>query len=40
MAPFFWLGRVTLWILFFPLGIWRSLVHHRKKAVREMKKSH
>jgi hypothetical protein len=30
----FWLGRMTLWFLFLPLGIWRSLVHHRKKAQR------
>jgi hypothetical protein len=25
MAPFLWLGRVLLWIVFFPIGIWRSL---------------
>jgi len=33
-APIFWLGRVLLWVVFFPLGIWRSLVHHRKKGER------
>lgn len=21
MAPIFWLGRVTLWVLFFPVGL-------------------
>lgn len=34
LTPVFWLGRVLLWIVFFPLGIWRSLVHHRKKGQR------
>lgn len=42
LAPVFWLGRVTLWILVFPIGIWRSLRHHRKKgqrnAVKQMRK--
>lgn len=42
MGPFTWLGRMILWIVFFPLGIWRSLRHHRKKAenraVRRMRK--
>jgi hypothetical protein len=38
MAPLFWLGRVALWILVLPIGIWRSLRHHRKKGVREMRK--
>lgn len=35
LAPVFWLGRVTLWILVFPIGIWRSLRHHRKKGQRK-----
>jgi hypothetical protein len=38
MAPILWLGRITLWILILPLGIWRSLVHHRKKGERRMEK--
>jgi hypothetical protein len=38
MAPFLWLGRVLLWIVFFPIGIWRSLRHHRKKGERNMEK--
>jgi hypothetical protein len=37
-APFRWIGRVLLWIVFFPLGIWRSVVNHsRKKERRRMK---
>ena len=32
MAPIFWLGRVTLWIVFLPLGLWRSVRHGRKKS--------
>lgn len=28
-APAKWLGRVLLWVLFFPLGLWRSIVHGR-----------
>lgn len=38
LAPFFWLGRITLWIVFFPIGIWRSLRHHRKKGERRVEK--
>jgi hypothetical protein len=34
MAPFFWFGRILLWIFLFPIGVWRSLVHHRKKGER------
>jgi hypothetical protein len=35
---FFWFGRVLLWIFLFPVGVWRSLRHHRKKGVREAKR--
>lgn len=31
LAPALWLGRVCLWLLFFPLGIWRSVAHSRNK---------
>lgn len=34
LAPVFWLGRVTLWVVAFPIGVWRSLRHHRKKGER------
>lgn len=33
-APFTWLGRIFLWVFLFPIGVWRSLVHHRKKGER------
>lgn len=42
-APFFWLGRVLLWIVFLPVGLWRSVHRGRKKSerriIREMKKN-
>lgn len=31
LAPFTWLGRVVLWLLFWPLGLWRSIRHGRKR---------
>jgi hypothetical protein len=27
-----WLGRVSLWVLFLPLGLWRSVRHGRRKS--------
>jgi hypothetical protein len=30
-----WLGRTTLWFVFLPLGLWRSIRHGRKKAIAE-----
>jgi hypothetical protein len=27
-----WLGRVSLWIVFLPLGLWRSIRHGRRKS--------
>jgi hypothetical protein len=38
MAPIFWLGRVTLWIVFFPLGLWRSIRHGKKESERRQAK--
>ena len=38
MAPVFWTGRVFLWGCLTPVGIWRSIVHHRKKAERRNEK--
>lgn len=42
MGFFTWIGRMLLWVFLLPIGIWRSLVHHRKKAtkkaVEEMRK--
>lgn len=34
VAPLLWLGRISLWVLILPVGIWRSLRHHRKKGER------
>jgi hypothetical protein len=30
------MGRITLWIVFWPLGLWRSIVHSRRKADNRM----
>jgi hypothetical protein len=35
-APFRWLGRILLWIVFLPLGIWRSIRHGRKASERKI----
>lgn len=37
-APFRWLGRVLLWVVFFPLGIWRSYVNYQRKKERRQQK--
>ena len=34
-GPTKWVGRVLLWVLFLPLGLWRSVVHGR--SVRDAK---
>ncbi len=26
-----WCGRVTLWLVFLPLGLWRSIKHGQKQ---------
>lgn len=38
LAPFVWtwnglrrLGRIALWILFWPAGLWRSIRHGKEK---------
>jgi hypothetical protein len=38
LAPILWLGRVSLWVLFLPLGLWRSVVHGRKKSEKRQAK--
>lgn len=30
-APACWVGRVLLWLIFWPVGLWRSLRHGAKK---------
>ena len=39
-APLKWLGRVALWVVFFPLGIWRSVVHSRKTRDAKTRRGH
>lgn len=38
-----WLGRVGLWLVFWPVGLWRSLRHGRRKdrdrIIREVRKA-
>lgn len=29
-----WFGRVCLWLVFWPLGLWRSIVHGQAKRAR------
>jgi len=37
-GPIFWLGRVSLWLVFFPLGLWRSIRHGRKQSEKRQAK--
>jgi hypothetical protein len=32
MRFFAWCGRVLLWFVFLPLGLWRSIRHGRRKS--------
>ena len=36
MAFFKWLGRVLLWVVFLPLGLWRSIKHGKDKRQAEV----
>jgi hypothetical protein len=38
IAPVLWFGRVSLWFVFLPLGLWRSIVHGRKKSEKRLAK--
>lgn len=31
-----WIGRVSLWLLFWPLGLWRSYRHGQDKRDQRM----
>lgn len=31
-----WLGRVLLWVIFLPLGLWRSIKHGKDKRQAEV----
>ena len=35
-APVLWLGRVLLWFILLPVGIWRSIHHGRRKSERRI----
>lgn len=37
--PLKWLGRVGLWLTLWPLGLWRSLVHGRRKDQNRLPKA-
>lgn len=32
--PLCWLGRVALWLIFWPIGLWRSLRNGQRKSER------
>ena len=36
MRLFKWIGRVTLWFVFLPVGLWRSIRHGRKSTERKV----
>lgn len=36
MNPFTWIGRVLLWLIFWPVGLWRSLAHGRNRRHKEL----
>lgn len=38
-APLKWVGRVLLWVGFFPLGLWRSIVHSRNTRDAKMRRA-
>jgi hypothetical protein len=37
-GPSKWAGRMLLWLVFLPLGIWRSLRHHRRTVERRVQR--
>lgn len=38
MGFIYWMGRVTLWVVFLPLGLWRSIRHGRKQSEKRQAK--
>jgi hypothetical protein len=36
MGFFTWCGRVTLWVVFWPVGLWRSFRHGERKRAKKM----
>jgi len=37
-GPTKWLGRVLLWVGFWPVGLWRSIVHGRNTRDSKMRR--
>ena len=38
MRVFTWFGRVLLWVVFLPVGLWRSIHHGRRKETERLTK--
>lgn len=36
MRVFTWFGRVLLWVVFLPIGLWRSIRHGRRKETERL----
>lgn len=39
-APLKWLGRVSLWLIMWPLGLWRSWANSRAKRDARVRRGH
>lgn len=39
-GPIKWVGRVCMWLLFWPLGLWRSIVHGRNARDAKMRRGY
>jgi len=37
-GPAAWAGRVALWLVLWPAGLWRSFVHHGKNRDRRIER--
>ena len=37
-GPTKWVGRVLLWVVFWPVGLWRSIVHGRDTRDAKMRR--
>lgn len=37
-APAMWAGRVVWWLVFWPIGLWRSLRHSRRQGERRARR--
>ncbi len=39
-GPLKWMGRVSLWLLMWPLGLWRSYRHSQSKQESRMRRGY